>query len=248
MKTNTLKTCCTDKNNSLKKKKRFSLKAAIFRRRINAKLNHRKIEIPFTIAEVFVLLLLPVLRLNLIYLALVLLITFTLKYFRFQTFRDFGFRTIEIHTAVIAAAIGIIFGLLDNVYVAPYISSLLGHETELGGYSDVKGSLPGLIGFLLLGWIVGGLFEEYFFRGYIFSRLQSIVKNESLFKLVAILSTSVAFALAHSYQGISGMVGCFYFSVILGLLYFRFNRNVWYLVLIHGMYDTVGIIMLYLGL
>lgn len=221
---------------------------SIFRERVNLKLNNVKVHVPFTVAEVAILMLLPVLRLNLLYIALVLIITLTLKYYRFQSFKDFGFQRVEAYKLVVASAIGLIFGLLDNVYIAPYISSLTGQETELGGYSSVKGSIPGFIGLLMLGWIVGGLFEEYFFRGYIFNRVRAVVKNPLIFKMTAILITSLSFAFAHSYQGISGIISCFYFSVVMGLLFFQFKRNTWYLVLIHGFYDTVGITMLYLGL
>jgi hypothetical protein len=35
------------------------------------------------------------------------------------------------------------------------------------------------------------------------------------------------------------MVNTFYFAILLGFLYYFFNRNVWYLILVHGFYDTV---------
>jgi hypothetical protein len=202
------------------------------------------------ITEVFILLLLPLpfLKLNILYVISALVIMLISKYIRKEKWAQYGFKSVKRKTLLIAICIGLGFGFLDNFIIEPVITKLSGAAPDLSSYKAVTGNLMGLIGMLALGWIVGGLFEEFFFRGYLFNRIQSIVHNQLLFRTIAILLTSIVFCFAHTYQGIGGILDTFLFSVVLGVLYFLFGRNVWYLILIHGFYDTVGIFRLYFGM
>ena len=205
--------------------------------------------LPLSVIELIVLLLLPLpfLKLNVLYLIFALVIMLLSKYFRKENWSEYGFKAVQQKQLFIAIAIGIIFGFADNYLVEPLITKLTGLEPDLSSYEGVKGNVMGLIGMLALGWFVGGLFEEFFFRGYLFNRIQSLIHDQLLFKCIAILLTSIVFAFAHNYQGIGGIIGTFWFSIIMSFLYFYFGRNVWYLVIIHGLYDTVGIFRLFLS-
>jgi len=199
--------------------------------------------------ELIILLLLPLpfLKLNALYVIFALVIMLQSKYFRKENWTQYGFKAVQQKQLFIAVAIGIIFGFADNFLVEPLITKLVGAEPDLSSYEGVKGNIAGLIGMLALGWLVGGLFEEFFFRGYLFNRINSLFTNPVLQKSISILVVSVVFAFAHNYQGIGGIIGTFWFSVVMSLLYFYFGRNVWYLILIHGLYDTVGIFRLFLS-
>lgn len=198
--------------------------------------------------ELLVLLALPLLNLNLLYVALVLVISLTTRFLARETFSDYGFFRPKARAVLVAVGAGLLLGLAANLLLDPLLARLTGQEVDLGGYEKVKGSLAGFIGLLGLGWVVGGLFEEYFFRGYLFNRIRGFVRNEKVFRFAAIGITSAVFALAHGYQGITGVIGTFIFSIIMGGLFFSFRKNAWCMVLVHGCFDTVGITMLYLGL
>lgn len=212
-------------------------------------MNLPKRTVTLTIIELFVLLILPLpfLKLNVLYVIFALVIMFLSKYLRKEKWSDYGFSSISKKELFLAIAVGIIFGFVDNFITEPLITKLTGAEPDLSAYEGVKGSIKGLIGMLALGWIVGGLFEEFFFRGYLFHRFSMLIHNPRLHKWVSIAITSVVFGFAHNYQGIGGIIGTSIFAVVIGLFYFYFHRNVWYLILIHGFYDTVGIFRLYLG-
>lgn len=190
---------------------------------------------------------LPFLHLNVLYVVLAVIIILTSKKLRKENWSDYGFKPVTIKGVVLSVIIGLAFGFFDNYITEPFINRLTGSVPDLSSYEEVKGSISGLIGMLALGWIVGGLFEETFFRGYLFHRFGSLIKNPFWHKLICIAGISVVFAFAHNYQGIAGIAGTFFFSVVAGSLYFAFQRNVWYLILIHGFYDTVGIYLLYSG-
>jgi hypothetical protein len=130
----------------------------------------------------------------------------------------------------------------------PFLTKLfVGKEPDLSSLQETKGNWQKAAILLAVGWIVGGLFEELFFRGYLFYRIGRFIANEKVCKWSALIVTSIVFAFAHAYQDTSGMISAFYFSMFMGLLYYYFKRNIWYLILIHGIYDTFGVAMLYLG-
>ena len=201
------------------------------------------------ILELAVLLMLPspFLKLNVLYVVLALVITLSLKHIRKEKWSQYGFRSINLKMSLLAIVIGLAYGFLDNFFIENLISKLVGASPDLSTYDGVKGSIGGLIAMLALGWFVGGLFEEYFFRGYIFFRLNSIIHNPLLFKFIAIGLTSLVFGFAHFYQGPCGIIDTSIFAVVMGLLYFFFGENIWYLILVHGFYDTVGIVKLFLS-
>ena len=199
--------------------------------------------------EIIVLLLLPLpfLKLNVLYVVSALIIMFLSKFMRKEKWSDYGFKSINLNMLLLAISIGVLYGFVDNLFIEQLITKLTGTTPDLGSYESVKGDAGRFIIMLVIGWFIGGLFEEMFFRGYLFNRFQSLIHNQKLFKFITILLTSIVFAFAHNYQGISGILDTGLFAVIMGLLYFIFGRNVWYLIIIHGMYDTVGIVRLYLG-
>lgn len=202
-----------------------------------------------SILELLILLILPLpfLHLNIWYVIFALLIMLLSWYLRKERWSCYGFIKIGQREFFLAVIIGIIFGFMDNFLTEPIISKITGAEPDLSSYEGVKGSISGLIEMLAIGWIVGGLFEEVFFRGYLYYRFRTLINNTQLYKWLTIVITSVVFGFAHNYQGIGGIVGTFIFAIVMGLLYFYFKRNVWYLILIHGFYDSVGIFRLYLG-
>jgi len=51
----------------------------------------------------------------------------------------------------------------------------------------------------------------------------------------------------HQYQGPSGMITAGLGGFVFGLLYLVAGRNLWVSVIAHGMMDTVGFLLLFLG-
>jgi len=199
--------------------------------------------------ELVVLLILPLpfLKMNLMYVISAMVIVLFAKFMRKEKWSDYGFKSINQKMLLLAIAIGIVYGIVDNYFIEQMITKLTDVKPDLSTYESIRGNLGRLFGMLAIGWIIGGLFEEFFFRGYIFNRMQSIFHNPVVYKFITIAVTSIVFAFAHTYQGIGGIVDTGLFAVIMGLLYFVFGRNIWYLIIIHGLYDMVGIFRLYLG-
>jgi uncharacterized protein len=201
----------------------------------------------FNFAEILVLLCLPMLssRLGILYVALSIIIILQSRYLRKEKWPDYGFRHAEIKLMLLAAVIGIVFALLDNYLLEPLVTKLTGKPNDLTSFENIRGHFSRFLTMLAIGWVRGGFFEEFFFRCYLLIRINLSFRNKAVGKWLGLILTSIAFAVAHSYQDITGMINNFYFALLMGFLYYFFNKNVWYLVLVHGFYDTVGIFYLY---
>jgi membrane protease YdiL (CAAX protease family) len=198
-------------------------------------------------AEILVLLGLPMLssQLGILYVAFAIIIIILSRYMRKEKWSDYGFRPVQVKLIFLAVTIGITYALFDNYLLESLISKLTGTVTDLASLENIKGHVYRLLTMLAIGWVIGGFFEEFFFRGYLLNRINLSFKNKPIGKWLGIILTSIAFAVAHSYQDITGMIDTFCFAILLGFLYYFFNRNVWYLILVHGFYDTVGILFIY---
>lgn len=202
------------------------------------------------LVEIVALLTLPMLssRISIFYIILVLCIILAARYKRKEKWTDYGFKAVGLKMVLLAAVAGLGYAVFTNYIQEPLVAKLTGETADLSGFNSVQGNLGAFIGLLALGWIVGGLFEEFLFRGYLLNRISQVVKKPDAGKWTGIMLTSISFAIAHSYQGVGGMINTFIFSVVLGLMFYLFKRNTWYVILVHGFFDTYGIVWIYLGL
>lgn len=204
----------------------------------------------FSLLEITALLVIPMFssKLSFGYILLVLGIVLISKRERKERWTDYGFKPVEWPKVLLAAAIGLGYASFSNYVQEPLIAKLTGESPDISSFDSVTGNIWAFIGLLAIGWIVGGLFEEFLFRGYLLPRINKLFNNGQMGKWVGIIVTSVSFSIAHTYQGIGGIINTFIFSIILGLLFYYFKRNTWYVILVHGFFDTFGILWIYLGL
>ena len=66
--------------------------------------------------------------------------------------------------------------------------------------------------------------------------------------LDAVIGQAVAFGLAHFYQGPVGMFPIAVGAVLYGTASVAWGRNLWPVMIAHGLVDTLGFTMLYLGI
>lgn len=111
-------------------------------------------------------------------------------------------------------------------------------------YDFLRGNISNLLITVAAAWIVGGFYEEIVFRGFINSTLEKYIKSF----WAAAFFTSILFGAYHWQQGIFGVVaatlGGFYWSFI----YKYFGKNLWNPIFSHAFFDTVTLILIYLGL
>jgi len=160
-----------------------------------------------------------------------------------------GFRRQANWLQTIGAAAGIAIGiqLLSTFVTEPLLTRLTGKGTDLSDFESIKGNLPLFLIYLGLIWTLAAFGEEISYRGFILQRLAQLLGNTKSAWVVAILAHAMLFGLGHFYQGPTGIVDTSMTALILGSAFYLSGRNLWLTVLAHGLSDTIGLVVVYLG-
>jgi len=113
--------------------------------------------------------------------------------------------------------------------------------TEVEGrWGDVAGSLPHYLLWLGIVWTAAAFGEEMFFRGYLITRLKVIFEPARFGSFIAVALSALVFGYGHFYyQGWRGAVVTGGIGLAFGAMFLVFKRNLWPLILLHGVIDTL---------
>jgi len=123
-----------------------------------------------------------------------------------------------------------------------------GGVQDLSRFDYLEGDLPNLILMLVNIWITAAFLEEFLFRGYLMKRLYELLgTNDKLAWGIALLGQAVIFGMAHAYQSPAGMFKVGVIGLVFGLSYFATGRNLWPVILAHGLIDSMDMITHFFG-
>lgn len=115
----------------------------------------------------------------------------------------------------------------------------------------VRRSRPDLVAGVVVAWVFGGLLEELALRGVVVEQVWESLSGPghgvagaatgTLAAAAGILAASAVAGLGHLYQGRRGALVVVQVSVLFGVLYAISGRNLYAVVLCHGLYDTVAL-------
>lgn len=116
-------------------------------------------------------------------------------------------------------------------------------------WGDVQGNLPVFLLWLGIVWTAAAFGEEMFFRGFLVTRAAVLFRGAPFGTLFAVLVAAILFGLGHFYyQGLRGLVMTTAIGIAFGAAFLLTKRNLWPIVLVHGIVDTITFTALYLGL
>jgi membrane protease YdiL (CAAX protease family) len=117
-------------------------------------------------------------------------------------------------------------------------------------FDHIEGNLPAYLTIMLLVWTHGSFFEELLFRAFIITKTSQFLGGRWSGDLVALVVSSVFFGYRHAYyQGIHGALITGAGGFAFGLFYLWFGRrNIWPLILAHGIFNTLGQTFRFLGI
>jgi membrane protease YdiL (CAAX protease family) len=124
-------------------------------------------------------------------------------------------------------------------------------DPDLSAFAALRGNVGLLLVWLAVIWTLAAFGEEMLFRGIVLNWLYDMLQPHAtrwLAWILALLATSVLFGAAHAYQGMTGVImsGCI--GLGFGVVYLVSKRNLWPSILTHGLYDTIGFIVLFVSL
>jgi membrane protease YdiL (CAAX protease family) len=115
-------------------------------------------------------------------------------------------------------------------------------------WGDVEGNLPMLLLWLAIVWTAAAFGEEMFFRGFLVTRAMALFRGVPFAAVFAVGIPALLFGLGHFYyQGLRGLVMTAAIGIAFGAAFLLMKRNLWPLVLVHGIVDTINFVVLYLG-
>ena len=140
----------------------------------------------------------------------------------------------------------VVWSLFQLGIVMPVLNRLTGTTQDLSAFADLQGNLPGLLILLALTWTLAAFGEEVVYRGFLQRRVFDLLGTSTLGVAMAIGFSSVLFGVAHTEQGVVGVVLTFLDAVFFSLLKLRYSGNLWASILAHGFSNTLGLVAFYL--
>ncbi|MCA0931332.1 CPBP family intramembrane metalloprotease [Lutimonas saemankumensis] len=144
----------------------------------------------------------------------------------------------------------LIITLLLFAAFSSFIDPLIQHwfgEYDLSSVEDIEGNFVGYVVLMLVVWIFAAFGEEFLFRGYYMKALAELLGNNNKAWILSAFITSLYFGVSHIYQGLSGVISVFLWSITISLIFNKNRNNLLLLVLIHGFYDSIGVTLIYLN-
>ena len=180
----------------------------------------------------------------------VFILVLLMAFLRRQGMAWLGFRRPAswLRTHILAMGLGAVVQVSFLYLIDPALHSLTGEPTDLSIFDSMRGDMHVLLQWLALVWLTVVFVEEIVFRGYLMSTIEQFFTANAGAPWIALVLTSVVFGIAHSYQGISGVLSTGLMGGILALVYLKSGRNIWLPVLLHGWVDTFGLYFIFAGI
>lgn len=141
-------------------------------------------------------------------------------------------------------AVGTVLVLANVVEISALAQVSEGVESRFG---EVRDNLPKFLMWLGIVWVSAAFGEEMFFRGYLVTRLQEALPSSRLATIFAVLIPALIFGYGHyHYQGFRGFVMTGLIGLSFGISYLLLRKNLWPIILVHGVVDTLAFTALYL--
>ena len=179
---------------------------------------------------------------------ILLVVWFCLKYFG-EDFSRIGFdlKLFNFKSVLVGSLVAILFFSFSQLILFPALELFISFdEVNVDLYNKLKGNTGFYIFILIMGWVVGGLYEEIVFHGFIFSRLEKMIPGKYATQF-SYLCTSIIFGVYHIQLGGADTINALIIGAgYLGLM-LHYKRNLWYAIFCHGTYNTLAITSLYLG-
>ena len=126
-------------------------------------------------------------------------------------------------------------------WVVPAIADIFKPRPQVSFLEYVRGNFGAFVLWLAIGWIVGGFIEECLFRGFLLTRVSQLFANPAAGLAVGIVAQAVLFGSLHLYGGAFAFIYATVFAIANGIFYVLLGRNLWPLIVVHGVWNTVGI-------
>jgi membrane protease YdiL (CAAX protease family) len=131
------------------------------------------------------------------------------------------------------------------LFVAMYLSERPGFRRDMSKFLPVQGNLQLAMLGVLYAFIGAGLYEEFMFRGFLMQGFAMLLGGSRTAWIAACLVQGALFGAAHAYQNPLGILITGTLGVLLGIIVLASGRNLWLVMIGHGLYDASRFVLFY---
>ena len=99
---------------------------------------------------------------------------------------------------------------------------------------------------LVISWTLAAFGEEFAYRGHVQTRMRDVLPAGRTGLIIAVLLSSLLFGLAHTEQGIVGVILSGIDAIFFSILRYRYH-TLWAAILAHGFLNTIGMIAYFIA-
>lgn len=113
---------------------------------------------------------------------------------------------------------------------------------DLSSFAHLRGNPAALAQVLVIAWTTAAIGEELLFRGFLLTRIERTFGAGRAGAAGAVALQAAIFGAAHAYLGPRGIATAALVGVIYGAWYVLRGRNLWSLIVAHGLTDTISLL------
>lgn len=160
---------------------------------------------------------------------------------------EYGLKRPTLWMVLLGIGFGIAYQFFSLHFIDPVLARWSGKLPDVSQFASLVGNGKQLAFWLLISWTLAAFGEEFIYRGYLLNRLAEVGKKTSAAWGASLMLSSLLFGLGHIYQGATGVAATALASLVTGALYLAARRNLWVVILMHGVGDTVGFLLIFFG-
>jgi membrane protease YdiL (CAAX protease family) len=142
---------------------------------------------------------------------------------------------------------GLLLEAFELFVSQPLLIRLTGKQPDLSSFRSLHGNMRIALLGLLFTWTFAAFGEEMVWRGYLMNRIAALGKGTRLAWTISLMVVNIFFGLAHSYQGITGILDEGLMGVLLGCIYLGARCDLFVPIVAHGVQDTVDLVLIFMG-
>ncbi|MGX1929037.1 CPBP family intramembrane glutamic endopeptidase [Flagellimonas sp. 2504JD4-2] len=132
--------------------------------------------------------------------------------------------------------------------LVPGIEMITGVPIDYSSMSRLQGNLSTTIIWLFIVWVTAAFGEEIIFRGYLMRQFVKFFGESKISLVINILIFSSFFGYMHMQQGITGQIVAGSTGALLCVIFYLRKYDLWFNIMVHGFFNTLGILSFYFGL
>ena len=164
-----------------------------------------------------------------------------------ETFSNIGFsfKRFELKSVPVGILAAVLTVAFMQLIFFPVLESFVSWEYNDQGLNDtIRENKWQYLLLVLLGWLIGGFYEEIVFHGFIFTRLEKMIQVRYA-TFISFAITAILFGVYHFQLGALGLINALLVGSVYLALFLYFKRNLWYSIICHGIYNTIVMTLIY---